>query len=215
MSRKNDAMSLLKRAVELVMPDLRHYYRIVHKGRIEKSYASTDGNYWADVRPLRNDESVDESAPVIPQVEIPILWAGEQRGVVCPPAVGMLCDIEYYDGDPAFPRIGNFRWPRGKAPACELGAFIIQQADGISIKIDVDGNILTVTAADITQAGANITIEATGDVAITAGGNATVKASAIDLNGGGALDGIVNGLCTCAFTGAPHPVKSSTVKASM
>jgi len=230
MSRKNDAMSLLRRAVELVRPDLRHYYRMIRKGRVVKAYAS-DGNYWADVQPLRNDESDDESSPVIPQVEIPILWAGDQRGVVCPPTAGTLCDIEYYDGDPDYPRISNFRWPKGKAPVCELDALIIQQADGIYIKIDAEGNVLTVTAKNIRNtAGEKFEVEATGDVNITAGGNVKVEASGtadveaggkvtitgagVDIDGGGALEGVVNGLCLCSFTGAPHPDKSATVKAT-
>jgi hypothetical protein len=230
MSRKNNPIALLRRAVELAMPNLRHYYRIVRKGRVVKSYAS-DGNYWADIQPLRNDESVDEKSPVIPMVEIPVIWAGDQRGVVCPPTVEMMCDIEYYDGDPDYPRISNFRWPRGKAPACELGAFIIQQQDGIYIKIDAGGDILTVTSQNIKNtAGANFEVEATGNVTITAGGNVsvdasgtakveaggkvTVKGAGVDINGGGAMSGVVNGLCKCCFTGAPHPDVSSTTKAS-
>ncbi|MFA7465477.1 MAG: hypothetical protein WCY54_10525, partial [Syntrophales bacterium] len=82
-----DLKKLLKRVVELVMPNLRHYYRLPRKGMVVKSYAS-DGSYWADVQPLRNDDSVDEREPVISRVEIPILWGGPDRGVVCPPAPG-------------------------------------------------------------------------------------------------------------------------------
>ena len=122
-----DLKRLLKRVVELVMPDMRHYYRLTRKGRIVKSYAS-DGSYWADVQPLRNDESNDPREPVIPRVEIPILWAGPGRGVVCPPAAGALCDITYYDGDPNYPRISNFRWGKGQAPTCVLDAFLIAQS---------------------------------------------------------------------------------------
>jgi hypothetical protein len=230
MSRGNDAITLLRRAVELVRPNLRHYYRIVRKGKVVKSYAS-DGNYWADVQPLRNDESEDESSPVIPMVEIPILWAGDQRGVVCPPTVGMLCDIEYYDGDPDYPRISNFRWPRGKAPECELDAFIIQQTDGVYIKIAAGNDILTVTAESIkSNAGVNFEVDASADVKITAGGNATIEVSGtadvkaggkvtvtgtgVDIDGGGPLAGAVNGLCLCTFTGCPHPDVSATVKVS-
>jgi hypothetical protein len=135
-----DIKKLLQRAIELVMPDLRHYYRLPRKGRVVKSYASA-GSYWADVQPLRNDESDDPDEPLIPRVEIPVLWGGPERGVVCPPAEGTLCDITYYDGDPNYPRISDFRWQKNKAPACELGAFIIQQTPGIYLRLTPAGKL--------------------------------------------------------------------------
>ena len=143
-----DLKALMKRVVELVMPDLRAYYRVVRKARVVATYPAEDGRYWADVQPLRNDESVDEAEPVVPRVEIPILWAGPGRGVVCPPLAGALCDLEYYDGDPNHPRISNFRWAGNGAPACEVGAFVIQHSDGTFIKIDADKNLIEVTPAD-------------------------------------------------------------------
>lgn len=161
-----DLQALLKRAIELVMPDLRSYYRVVRKGRIVKTYSS-DGRYWADVQPLRNDESVDGREPVIPKVEIPIMWAGPSRGVVCPPVAGSFCDIDYYDGDPGYPRISNFRWHKNKAPACELEAFIIQKKVGVHVKIDADDNI---------------SIATTGAVEITSGDHIRLAAPRIDFN---------------------------------
>jgi hypothetical protein len=146
--KNSDLRALLKRVVELVMPDLRSYYRVVRKARVVKVYAS-DGNYWADVQPLRNDESVDENEPVISKVEIPIIWAGPVRGIVCPPAAGAYCDLEYYDGDPDYPRISNFRWHGMKSPECEIGAFIIQKKSGVFIKIDADDNIEITTSAKV------------------------------------------------------------------
>lgn len=142
-----DLKALLKRVFELIMPDLRAYYRITRKAKVVKAYAS-DGQYWADVQPLRNDESEDPDEPVISKVEIPILWGGPERGVVCPPETGTLCDLEYYDGDPNCPRISNFRWKNNKAPSVGVGEFIIQQAPGIAIKIDKDG-IVTIDAVEI------------------------------------------------------------------
>lgn len=146
----SDLKALLKRAIELVMPDLRSYYRVVRKARVEKTYDS-DGRYWADVQLLRNDENVDETEPIIPKVEIPILWAGPSRGVVCPPVVGAHCDLEYYDGDPNYPRISNFRWYKHGAPAVDEDEFIIQQGPGTHIWIDKDGCIEHRTGADLRQ----------------------------------------------------------------
>lgn len=153
--KSSDLAALLKRVVELVMPDLRSYYRVVKKARVVKTYAS-DGRYYCDVQPLRNDESVDETEPVIPKVEIPILWGGPKRGIVCPPEAGTYCDLEYYDGDPNYPRISNFRWRANKAPTAEVGALVIQKAPGTSIKIDAGHNMRHKTPARIIMRGAKI-----------------------------------------------------------
>lgn len=140
------------------MPNLRTYYRVVRKAKIVATYPAEDGRYWADVQPLRNDDSVDENEPVIPRVEIPIMWAGPNRGVICPPLVDSLCDLEYYDGDPDFPRISNFRWTGNGAPTCEVGAYVIHHSDGTYIKIDADKNILEITPANAeTRIGGNKT----------------------------------------------------------
>jgi hypothetical protein len=135
-----DLKKLLQRAIELVMPNLRHYYRLLRKGRVVKAYAS-DGSYWADVQLLRNDESDDANEPVITKIEIPVLWGGPERGIVCPPAVGTLCDIEYYDGDPNYARISNFRWEKNKAPICAEGGFIIQQSPDVYFLITPAGKL--------------------------------------------------------------------------
>jgi hypothetical protein len=153
--KSTELKALLKRVVELVMPNLRAYYRIVRKAKVVKTYAS-DGRYWVDVQPLRNDESVDESEPVIPRVEIPVMWGGPERGIVCPPAVGTFCDLSYYDGDPNYPRISNFRWHGMKAPVVEIGGFIIQQCPGVHFKIDAQKNIEIVTPGNIALKGARI-----------------------------------------------------------
>lgn len=159
-------LDLIKRAVEICMPNLRHYYRIVRKARVVASYAS-DGKYFADVQPLRNDETDDPKEPVVPRVEIPIIWGGPKRGVVCPPTVGTLCDLGYYDGDPNYPRISNFRWAENVAPEAALNELIIQQTPGVHIFIDATGNIHLKTGANIT---------------LTAGGNIIMKATNILLN---------------------------------
>ena len=152
---KSDLKALLKRVVELVMPNLRAYYRVVRKAQIVKSYAS-DGTYWADVQPLKNNESVDENEPVIPKVEIPIYWGGPRRGIVCPPEVGTFCDLEYYDGDPDYPRISNFRWHLNQAPIIEVGGIVIQREPGNFIKIDSRNNILIKVDGEITIIGKKI-----------------------------------------------------------
>lgn len=161
----------VKKAVEMGQPDLREYYRIVRKAKIVAAYAS-DGQYFADVQPLRNDESNDPREPVIPRVEIPIYWGGPKRGIVCPPAVGTLCDLSYYDGDPNYPRISNFRWQGNTAPECDLEELIIQQSPDVSIKIDKDGSHITLGKKDWT-------VRVEGNAAIECQGTLTLKAPKI------------------------------------
>ena len=60
MAEKGNLLDLLRKTLELAMPDMRHYYRVVKKARVVASYAS-DGRYYADVQPLRNDGTEDES----------------------------------------------------------------------------------------------------------------------------------------------------------
>ena len=171
----HDLKALLKRVVELVMPNLRAYYRVVRKAKVVKTYAS-DGCYWADVQPLKNDNSVDPNEPVIPKVEIPVIWAGPDRGVVCPPSVGSYCDLSYYDGDPNYPRISNFRWEGNNAPVIGENGFIIQLDPSNYIKIDPTGKHITLTQKDKEDTvGGNWTIQVTGI--------ATIQALQINLNG--------------------------------
>lgn len=161
-------LKTLKKAIEVAMPDLRSYYRMTRKAKIVASYAS-DGQYFADVQPLRNDESVDASEPVIPRVEIPVIWGGPKRGIVCPPTAGTLCDLSYYDGDPNYPRISNFRWQGNTAPECGLEELIIQQSPDVSIKIEKDGSFITISPKDWTvKIGGNATIECAGTLTLKA-----------------------------------------------
>ena len=77
-------LKLIKRAVELCRPDLRSDYRVTRKAKVVTAYAS-DGQYFADVQPLRNDRGTARSGSsriiVLRSVEIPIMWGGPNRGV--------------------------------------------------------------------------------------------------------------------------------------
>jgi phage baseplate assembly protein V len=76
--------------------------------------------------------------------------------------------------------------------------------------IVVDGGGKTVTVQNVSD----LNVTTTGAVNVTAGGKATVKADLVEIDGGGALHGCVGGGDLCAFTGAPHPQFSATVKVS-
>ncbi|WP_321495637.1 hypothetical protein [uncultured Desulfobacter sp.] len=183
--KNSELKALIKRVVELAMPNMRGYYRVVRKAKVVKTYAS-DGKYYADVQPLRNDNNVDDSEPVVPKVEIPIIWAGPKRGIICPPADGVHCDLEYYDGDPNYPRISNFRWHGMAAPEVEIGGLIIQQEPGTHIKIDSEHNIIHVTPGGMTNEtgenkdetiGGDWTVAVAGNCKIDVTGKADIKAA--------------------------------------
>ena len=72
---KRDIIGTLRKAIEVAQPNLRSYYRAVRKAKVVASYAS-DGQYYCDVQPLKNDETADENEPVIPAVAIPVMWGG-------------------------------------------------------------------------------------------------------------------------------------------
>ena len=177
-------LSLFTRLVELGMPDLRQYYRMTKKAKVVASYPA-DGQYFVDVQPLRNDETEDSGEPVVPHVAVPVIWGGPNRGVVCPPAVGTLCDLSYYDGDPNYPFISNIRWGLGQAtPQAPLDEFVIQLEPGVEIRIDRQKKIVTLTPQDVkTEAGQHVETTAGQNWTVRAGGMAVVEAPQIVLKG--------------------------------
>ena len=174
---KRDFIGLIRKLVELAMPDLRSYYRMTRKAKIVGVYAS-DGQYFADVQPLRCDESVDDSEPVVPRVALPVLWGGPDRGLVCPPTVGTLCDLSFYDGDPNYPFISNIRYGLGQnAPKAELNELVIQLQPGVEMRIDKEKQLVTLTPENISaEAGKNWTIKAGDNAVVQAGKDATIEA---------------------------------------
>lgn len=181
---KRDVVGMIRKLVELAMPNLRHYYRITRKARIVAVYAC-NGEYFADVQPLRNDESPDPKEPVVPRVTLPVLWGGPDRGVVCPPVAGVLCDLAYYDGDPNHPYLSNVRWGGGmNAPRAELNEFVIQLENGVEIRIDKEKRIVTLTPQDVaTEAGKGWTVKAGERASIQAGNEVSIIAPRINLQG--------------------------------
>lgn len=208
-------LDVLRKAIELAMPDFRHYYRMTRKARVVNAYAS-DGKYYADVQPLRNDETDDPKEPLIPRVEIPIMWGGPQRGIVCPPAAGTLCDLSYYDGDPNYPRISNFRWQGNVAPECGLNELVIQQTPGVSLKIEKDGSFLTVSPKNWTvEIGGNASIKAGGNATVEAAGSLTIKAPQITEQGNKTSTGYGGGAGESTETGNRRQIGNLTIEGNL
>lgn len=188
-SRRRSLIDYWRMMVEIARPDLRGWYRVVRKGRVTRVY-QTASRYRCDVQPTRNDETDDLTQPVLTEVEIPVLWAGPQRGIYCLPTVGARVGIGYYDGDPSWPYIDHVRDYGYATPAAALGELLMQQEDGSLVKIDASGNVL-------------VKVKAGKLIQLQTGGTAL-----------GAQDGMVTGITTCSHTGMPHTDVSLTVQAT-
>lgn len=106
--------------------------------------------YSCDVQPLKKDGSVDEDSPVIPDVEIPVVWAGNQRGFFCLPKKGTICRIGFYYNDPAHPFLDAVL-PQGyEVPDHAIDSMIIQQKNGVKMEIKDNSEILIKTPEKIT-----------------------------------------------------------------
>ncbi len=132
---------LLRRVIELLAPDLKSFYPTTIKGRIEKVYTTNDRHFYCDVQPLNNDESIDEDKPVINHIEIPVMFAGPDRGIICQPVVGLICDITYFGGDENYPGISNLRYANNKVPNGVFpGELLIQKGPGNYLKFGNGGS---------------------------------------------------------------------------
>lgn len=139
-------MKNLKTIVLEIFPELRGFNCPI-KARVVKVYEAAgkiddfNKRYSVDVQPLKPDGSIDEKHPVIPDVEIPVIWSGQNRGVFCTPVIGSIVRIGFYYNDPAFPFIDAVLGDGFAVPEHAIGSFIIQHSDGNVIKFEKDGTV--------------------------------------------------------------------------
>lgn len=149
--------------------------------------------YSVDVKPLRPDGSEDENAPVIPDVELPVIWAGPGRGIYAVPVVGAIVRVGYYYNDPSHPFVDAVLGHGFDCPAHPAGSLVIQHSDGVSIEIDPEQNIWVKTPqSKIEEVGKlwkiiteTAQVECKKEANITAGKVANVDAPTVNLAGGG------------------------------
>lgn len=175
MANRGELTKILKALVLEIFPELTGYHFPI-RARVVKVHEAAgridefNRLYSVDVQPLKRDGSVDDAAPVIPDVEIPVLWAGPGRGVYCLPVVGAMVRVAFYYNDPSHPFVDAVLGEGFDSPAHPLGSFIVQHSDGTRIEIDAQKNIYLLTPA-------------TGEM--NAGGEAKVTAPKVTLAGGG------------------------------
>src|SRR5690606_8620283 len=110
MADRGEFLKLIRNLVLEAFPWMRGHHAPV-RARVVKVHekggriGAFNRRYSVDVQPLLPDGSDDPEAPVIPDVEIPTLWAGPGRGVFALPVVGSIVRLGWYYHDPAHPYI--------------------------------------------------------------------------------------------------------------
>lgn len=104
------------------------------------------------------------------------------------------------------------------APSSDPNAHTTVYQDGTTITYNRASHVLTLNVMGdvVTNVQGNVDAVVGGNVDVEAGGHVNAVANTISLDGagGGGVKGVVQGDCLCAFTGAPHPQISATVKGS-
>jgi len=204
MRTKITDISELKTVLIEILKEIHPHPISLRKGKIIKTY-TTDDKYVADVEVLLNNDNKDETFPIIASMEIPVIIAGNGRGIIAPPDVGALCDIDFYNGDINYPRISNFRTNK-EMPKVEKGEMIIANSKDSYIKIKEKGEMIIINGKDsYIKIKADNTIEVKADKVV-------VDSSDIKLGGDSALLGFLTQDCPCQFTGALHTNFTSKVK---
>jgi hypothetical protein len=152
----------------------------------------------------------------------------------CPAGVPNLPE-EAWAGPGAFTHTRDGKEPAPVSPAYHDGSVIVSE-NGALIEIRNDKSICvsqkdTGTAIEITPGGkitihcaSEINVSSAEDTNVIVHGNTNVdcdgktiitSAGSVEIDGGsGSVKGVVQGDCICAFTGRPHIMVSSNVKAS-
>ncbi len=129
----------IKKILISILKEIYPIGSFVRMASVVQTYKVSD-KYVCDIKVLNNDGTEDENFPQINSVEIPVIWAGSKRGIICPPEKDMICDVYFLNGDINFPRISNFR-NKQDYPQAEIGELVVQQNEETYIKIDKDNNI--------------------------------------------------------------------------
>lgn len=151
-----DRDALIKALRALVREAIPELHGIVYavKGRVIKVYeaagpmGSGRAAYAVDVQVLDADGLPRQDLPPLANVELPVIWAGPGRGIYCLPPVGAIVRVGFYYGDPSRPYVAAVLGDGYEAPAHPVGELVIQQADGVQIRMEPSGRIVLRPAAN-------------------------------------------------------------------
>lgn len=176
MANTQELMKTLKKTFLAIFPELSGYHfpiraKVVKVHETGGRVDEFNHRYSVDVQPFKPDGTIDESAPEIPDIEIPVMWAGTDRGVFSLPEVGSVVRIGFYYNDPAHPFLDAVLGYGYNCPDHPLGSFIIQHSNGKRIEITKEGKAKITMDLDI-SGNLNVggSVNAAGSV-IDGGGN--------------------------------------------
>lgn len=141
--------------------------------------SALEPRYSADVQILDAGGNVDATWPEIPDVELPVLWAGPGRGVYCVPTAGAVVRVGFEYGDYSRPYIETITGRGYAAPVHEQGKFIVA-GNGAVIEISADGDVTIRGAGSVDVVGASVSVAAQA-------GACSVEGAMIQLGGVAAL----------------------------
>jgi hypothetical protein len=95
--------------------------------------------YVVDVQPLLPDGGDDPSWPVLSDVEVPVLWAGAQRGVFGLPAPGSIVRLGFYYDDPSQPYVDGVLAYGWDVPAVAVDELVLAVNVNVRVRLTPDG----------------------------------------------------------------------------
>jgi hypothetical protein len=105
--------------------------------------------YCIDVQPLAPDGSDDPNWPELPWIDLPVLWAGPDVGVYCPPDEGSVVRIAFEYGDRSRPFILGLAGLGADVPAHPRGTLLIRAGDAlVRVRRDAGGDV-SIEAANV------------------------------------------------------------------
>lgn len=182
MANTGELKKLLEKIIRAMFPELSNGYQFPIRAKVVKVHegggtvSDYDKRYSVDVQPLTKDGTADPTKPVIPDVAIPVIWAGPNRGLFCLPKVGAIVRVGFYYWDAALPYVDAVLGDGYNVPAHPVDGLILQQSNGVKVVIEKSGKVLVQSEAS------TITVDG-GDISV-ASPKINMTAQAISINGG-------------------------------
>ena len=165
-----------------MFPELNNGYQFPIRAKVVKVHeaggivSDFDKRYSVDVQPLAKDGTEDATKPVIPDVAIPIIWAGPDRGLFCLPKVGAVVRVGFYYWDAALPYVDAILGDGYNVPAHPIDSLILQQSNGVKVVIEPSGKVIIKSdPSTVTLTDSEVSVETP---------RINMKAQAISINGG-------------------------------
>ena len=194
MAHKAELIKMFKTVFLEAFPEFKGYHfpiraKVVKVNEAGGRIGEFQKLYSVDVQPLKPDGTIDDSAPEIPDVEIPVIWAGPGRGIFCLPVAGAMVRIGFYYNDPAYPFVDAVLGDGFDIPAHALGSIIIQHSNGKRFEITPAGQVQitmdTVITGNVNINGVlSVSANTTIDGSLSVGGSVEVTGS---VNAGGSV----------------------------